>query len=449
MHQQSFLQRIKHPAHLAAGLCRSLYFLFPNDRLYLKTVYRLEMGKSLHLRNPKTFSEKLQWLKLYDRNPLYTKMVDKIDAKSYVSAIIGEEYIIPTLGIWNSSEEIEWDKLPNKFVIKASNGGGGGAVFICKDKDGFDKQLVSQKLQNALRGNIYNKYKEWPYKNIKSRIIAEELLEPSPFDELKNNEFICFENGCNYCQVVDGRDTIVKTVFFDRNWNPISTCKSVDSSPIFPNSTEKPHCLNILWRIAEKFSEEKSFQRVNFHKTDQGLYIGEVIFSSSFSSDWLLLQDWNLILNTSTKFHFDDSNNFIIKCEDVLLVLNIVYQSKELCDFKVFCFNGEPKMIKVNYDTKSDYKSNWYTTDWEYIDGTTINDPSHKEFNIAKPLQLDKMLDKARMLSDGIPFLRVDFYLVSGQIKFGELTFFPGSGFEKFVPESFDEVLGSWLSLNK
>ena len=120
-----------------------------------------------------------------------------------------------------------------------------------------------------------------------------------------------------------------------------------------------------------------------------------------------------------------------------------------LKDYKVFCCNGEPKLIKVNYDVETDYKSNWYTPLWEYMKGTTINDPSHEEIQIEKPQLLDELLDKARVLSKNIPFVRVDFYILPEGLKFGELTFYPGSGFEKFDPESFDEEIGSWIDLFK
>ena len=303
MQHKSLVQKLKHPAHIFAAMCRKLYFLFPSDCFYLKLIYYLEMGKKLKLKNPKAFSEKLQWLKLYDRNPEYTKMVDKVSAKKYVASIIGEKYIIPTLGVWNKVEDIEWERLPDKFVIKTSNGGGGGGVFICKDKAVFDVESISKKLHHALGGNIYRQYREWPYKNVKPRIIAEEYLEDSMGAGLK--------------------------------------------------------------------------------------------------------------------------------------------------DYKVFCCNGEPKLIKVNYDVTTDYKSNWYSLTWEYVKGATVYDPSYEEIQIEKPLLLDELLDKARILSKNIPFVRVDFYILPKGLKFGELTFYPGSGFEKFDPESFDEEIGSWIDLHK
>ena len=302
MQHKSLLQKLKYPAHVFAAICRKLYFLFPNDHFYLRLIYYLEMGEKLDLKHPKAFSEKLQWLKLYDRNPEYTKMVDKVTAKEYVATKIGDEYIIPTLGVWDRVEDIKWEKLPDKFVIKTSHGGGGGSVFLCKDKSSIDIKSISNKLRRALKSNIYRQYREWPYKNVKPRVIAEEYLEDETGSDLK--------------------------------------------------------------------------------------------------------------------------------------------------DYKVFCCNGVPKLIKVNYDVTTDYKSNWYSPSWDYVKGTTVNDPSHEEIHIKKPYLLDELLDKAKALSSNIPFLRVDFYILSSGLKFGELTFYPGSGFEKFEPKSFDEEIGAWIDCN-
>ena len=146
-----------------------------NDKMYLKILYKIILNKKLDLNNPKTFNEKLQWLKIYDRNPEYTKMVDKYDVKKYVSDLIGKQYIIPTIGIFNNFDEINFDELPNRFVIKSTNDSGG--TFICNDKTKINWNDVKIKINQSLKKNYYYNCREWPYKNIKPRIIIEENIQ--------------------------------------------------------------------------------------------------------------------------------------------------------------------------------------------------------------------------------------------------------------------------------
>ena len=149
-----------------------------SDRFFLKAKFRLCMGQRLNLKKPQTYSEKLQWLKLYDRKPEYTRMVDKYAVKDYVANILGPEYIIPTLGVWNSANEIDWDSLPNKFVLKCTHDSGG--LVICHDKSKLDKVKAIKKLNESLHHDYYLAGREWPYKNVPRRIIAEKYIEPAP-----------------------------------------------------------------------------------------------------------------------------------------------------------------------------------------------------------------------------------------------------------------------------
>ena len=160
------------------------------DSIVLKCIYRSELNKKLNLNNPKTFNEKLQWLKLYDRKDIYTTMVDKYEAKKYVAGIIGEEYIIPTIGIYNSFDEIDFDKLPKRFVMKCTHDSGG--IIICKDKSNFNKVLAKKKIEKSLKKNYYYGGREWPYKNVKPRIIIEEYMEDKKHHELRDYKIFCF-----------------------------------------------------------------------------------------------------------------------------------------------------------------------------------------------------------------------------------------------------------------
>ena len=293
------IQYILKPRKLIIKLTNLAFFNFMNDNLYLKMKYHLIMRKKLNLKKPQTFNEKLQWLKLYDRKKIYTKMVDKYEAKRYVSNIIGKEFIIPTLGIWNKFEDINFNELPNKFVLKCTHDSGG--VVICKNKNELKIDRARKKINNSLKKNYYYIGREWPYKNIKPRIIA------------------------------------------------------------------------------EKYMEENDRQ--------------------------------------------------------------------ELCDYKFMCFNGKVEMCFTCTDrySKEGLKVTFFNKKWEKLSFERHYPSSNKEKK--KPQLYSKMIELAEKLSTGIPFLRVDFYEVNGKIYFGELTFYPGSGFEEFSPEKYDKILGDMIEL--
>ena len=169
---------INYLLHNRAQFCDSIvknFLGFLPDKLYLSLRYRCQMGHWINWKNPKTFTEKLQWLKVYDYKPEYTKMVDKLAAKDYVASRIGEEYIIPTLGVWDRVEDIDWDSLPDQFVLKTTHGGGGGGVVVCSDKTHFDKAKAIKKLQTSMHSNAGKTYRERPYLNVPRKIIAEKF----------------------------------------------------------------------------------------------------------------------------------------------------------------------------------------------------------------------------------------------------------------------------------
>ena len=283
---------------------KRIYLLFEmvtrliQDKAYLKIMYRIRTGKRLNLTNPHSFNEKLQWLKLHDRKPIYTTMVDKYEAKKYVANIIGNEYIVPTLGVWNHFDEIDFDTMPDQFVLKCTHDSGG--LVIVRDKNKLDKNATQIKIEGALKRNFFWKGREWPYKGIKPRIIAEKYLE------------------------------------------------NRDNSQVY--------------------------------------------------------------------------------------------------DYKIFNFNGEPKIIQVDYDRFVDHKRDLYTCEWEYIK-CEYNYPSHKRNCIPKPAALNRMMELAKALSKDQMFIRTDFYCIDDKLYFGELTFYPESGFGWFNPVEMDTKLGAWLVL--
>jgi len=271
-----------------------------SDKKYVTIKYQKVFDKALDSQSPDTFNEKLQWLKLYDRKPEYTVMVDKYRVREYIADKIGDEYLIPLIGVWDSPDEIDFDALPNQFAMKCNHNSGLG-MCICTDKSRLDSVKVKKELSRGLKQNYYLTGREWPYKDVPRKIIAEQFM-----------------------------------------------------------------------------------------KSDAG----------------------------------------------------------GLTDYKIHCFNGEPKLILVCKDrfTETGLTEDFFSTQWEHLD---IRRPKHPNATqpIPQPAELSRMLSLAQMLSENIPFLRVDFYIIEHKIYFSELTFFPASGFEKFVPEKWDQILGDWLTL--
>lgn len=270
-------KKIKSPLSVVK---RSLLKQLP-DSIYLRLMYRKAFGKRLNLSNPQTFNEKLQWLKLHDRKPIYTTMVDKYLAKQYVADVIGPQYVIPTLGVWERAEDIDFDKLPDQFVLKCTHDS--GSVIICKDKKSLNIDETIKKLNAALRTNFYWSGREWPYKNVKPRIIAEEYLEDktTPVNGLIDYKFYCF-NGkpqflyCGFANIIDGQKHDLLS-FYDLDWQPAPFYRT-DYDPL-PFLVGKPENLNEMIRISEMLSKDIPFLRVDLYNINGQAFFSELTFA--------------------------------------------------------------------------------------------------------------------------------------------------------------------------
>lgn len=273
---QSITYYLKNPSQFLSSLAIKLNFLFP-DELYLKILFRLQMGYKLDLKNPKTFNEKLQWLKLYDRKPEYTSMVDKYAVKKYVAARIGEEYIIPTLGVWNRPEDIDWESLPNQFVLKTTHGGGNSGVVICKNKATFDRNKAVEKLRKSYILDIYKSSREWVYKDVDKKIIAESYIEDSQTKELRDYKFFCFNGEVKYMFVASERQKREEPYFdfFDSEYNilPIK-----QGHPNSTNKPQKPNCFEEMKSIASKLAQNIPHVRVDLYEVNGKIFFGELTF---------------------------------------------------------------------------------------------------------------------------------------------------------------------------
>lgn len=251
----------------------------PFDKAYLRLMFKHEMGYKLNLRNPKNFHEKLQWLKLYNRKPIYTTMVDKYAVKEYVAKLVGPQYVIPSLGVWNRPEEIDWEKLPNQFVLKTTDGGGSTGVIICKDKSTFNTSEAINKLNESMRLDIYRRFREWPYKNVPKRILAEEYMQDptsSVGGDLNDYKFYCFNGEVTYCEVISGRRTKKAIDFFDLNWNHVDFC--FNTYDYYEGNLEKPSCFDEMVAVAGKLCKDLPYSRIDLYEVGGKVYFGEITF---------------------------------------------------------------------------------------------------------------------------------------------------------------------------
>ena len=273
------MERLKHFFYLLGhprSLADSLMFKFPrlvSDKAYIECVWRSRMKYPLNLKNPRTFNEKIQWLKLYDRRPIYTTMVDKYAVKKYVADIIGEEYIIPTLGVWDRPEDIEWDKLPNQFVLKCTHDSGG--LVICRDKSKLDIEAAKAKLSKSLKFDYFLGGREWPYKNVPRRIIAEEFMEDEKTGELRDYKFFCFNGIVRALFIATDRQVREEPYFdfFDAEYNHLDMRHGHPNAPVPP---QKPQNFELMKQLAEKLSAGYPELRVDFYEVNGKVYFGEL-----------------------------------------------------------------------------------------------------------------------------------------------------------------------------
>lgn len=263
------------------ALCVQNFFTWLPDEIYLKLLFRYRMGYKLDLKNPKTFNEKLQWLKLYNRRPEYTIMVDKYAVKPYVANIIGEEYIIPTLGIWDNFDDIDFSSLPQQFVLKTTHSGGGSGVVICGNKTFFNKKEAAKILERSMRSDIYKTLREWPYKNVPKRIIAEKFMAPENGQaDLWDYKIYCFTGKPVLIMVASGRQTNDKRfAYYDIEWNPVD----IQWGAPRPNEEfKKPARLSSMLDVASRLSQNIPHVRIDLYCINNKVYFGEMtLFDAS------------------------------------------------------------------------------------------------------------------------------------------------------------------------
>lgn len=268
------------------------------DEAYLKLTYRVNFGEKLDLNNPVTFNQKLQWLKLYDRQERYIELVDKILVKDYVAKVVGAQYVIPTLGVWDNFDDINFNDLPDQFVLKCNHDS--GSVVICRDKAQFDVESARKKLSKALKTDMFYWGREWPYKDIKRKIFAEAYMEDSATGELRDYKFFTFGGVVRLIEVVSNRQNPEEETnfdFFDAGFKHLDLYSAHHGA--HPNANiepEKPHNFEQMKILAEKLGTGIPHLRVDFYEVDGKVYFGELTFFHAGGFGNFKPEQWRVIM---------------------------------------------------------------------------------------------------------------------------------------------------------
>lgn len=413
------------------------------DCIYLKRKFKKIMGYSLNLKNPKTFNEKLQWLKINNRNPEYTTMVDKYAVKKYIADKIGPEYIIPTLGVWDKFDEIDFDALPNQFVLKCTHDSGG--LIVCQDKSILDIDAARKKIEASLSNNFYYMGREWPYKNVPHRIIAEQYMA----DDLRDYKLFCFNGVPRMTLVCSERFTKdgLKEDFYDEAWNHLNVQRPAHGNAVLP--IERPKQYELMKELAAKLSEKMPFARIDFYEINDKVYFGEITFYPASSFEGFKPEKWDLKLGEWVKLPGGGYRLNSDACS--IIISNSYYNRKEteaLVDYKFFCFDGEIDSVMVCTGREKGHPD-FYFYDMQWNRLYYQHEELEKNEIINKPDHFNEMKDIVGQLCKGLCHIRVDLYDIGGNIYFGELTFFDDSGFDTDISYETDKMWGEKMKLPK
>lgn len=416
------------------------------DKAYLSIKYKSAFGRRINWEKPVTFNEKLQWLKLYDRKEIYATMVDKYDVKKYVSDIIGQEHIIPTLGVWDKFEDIDFSLLPNQFVLKCTHDSGG--LVICKDKTVFDIKGARRKINQCLNRDFYWIGREWPYKSIKPRIIAEQYMEDDSDRRSYLYRLFEFDGIAKALYITSGSHKEERKTISE--FHSKVEFELLPFSHLIPDSNEL-HVITLACKKMIEYGKKLSWDipqlRADYYRVNRNAYFAELEYNRESELDLCKIPIWEEKHGEWLTLPESYGGGYVLIDDGYVLWLHPSFDS-QLTDFKVFCFNGVPKIILVCSNRFNDggLKEDFYDTSWNHLN---MSRPRHDTSNVnyPKPEKLNEMIDLTKRISGDMMFSRVDFYIVNNHVYFGEITLYPASGFESFLPDSWDYDLGKWLKL--
>ena len=288
-----YLTNINYHFLINAGL--HLYDKMPDEE-FIKRKFKATMEKELDLQNPQTFNEKLQWIKLYDRKPEYTMMVDKYRVREYIKELLGEEYLIPLLGVWDNPDDIDFDALPDQFVLKCNHNSGLG-MCICKDKSKLDIKKVREELKKGLAQDYYLTGREWPYKNVLRKIICEQYMEDQETQELRDYKFYCIHGEVKCVMINTDRqaDSATKADYYDKKYNWLNFTWGYEHADIPP---EKPLNFEKMIELAEILATDLLEARIDFYECNGKIYFGEITFFDGSGFDRIDPIEWDYKLGS-------------------------------------------------------------------------------------------------------------------------------------------------------
>ena len=428
------------------------------DGPHLKAMYRATIGKRLNLDNPVTFNEKLQWLKIHDRNPLYTTLVDKYRVKQWVADRIGAEHVTPTYAMWERAEDIDISGLPERFVLKTNHDCGG--VAICRDRATFDLDAAKGKLAEHLKTNYFWRTREWPYKDVNPCVFAEEYLDPDEGKgDLTDCKVMCFD-GKVRCEFTctDRAEADLHVDFFDEDWNHLPFTRHYPNAEVPP---EAPARLKEMVVDAERLSAGIPFVRVDFYEVAGQYYFGEMTFYPGGGMEEFDPERWDDELGSWIELP-ESVGGWLLLSDDAVLLMRAARHSGRrkdgrafstavngTVDYKFYCFGGEPRFIYVSQglEDHATARISFLAMNWEF-EPFGRDDYAPFEKLPEKPDSFKEMTELARELAVGIPFVRADFFEYKGDVRFSEMTFHPCAGFMPFDPPEWDEKVGNMLKLN-
>lgn len=251
------------------------------DALYLKLLYRYRLGKKLNLKNPQTFNEKIQWLKLYDFKPEYTRLVDKYLVREYIKEKIGEKYLVPLIGVYDKFDDIDFNSLPDRFVIKCNHDSGG--IVVCRNKEQLDIESARKKINWCMKRNYYKTSREKPYRDVIPKIIIEEYLDDGIHIVPRDYKIYCFNGEPKYIVIFKDRynKSVAKSeTVYDIDWNRLD-CSLDAHFKINRELDEKPECLDELLSITRKLAKGFPQVRIDFYIIENKIYFGEITLSTA------------------------------------------------------------------------------------------------------------------------------------------------------------------------
>lgn len=297
---KTLIHLLIHPSQMIIFLASNSLMNWLPDAIYLKLMYWANSGKKLNLKKPVAFTEKMQWLKLHDRQEKYIDYVDKIRVKEYVGRKIGQQFVLPTLGVWDSFDQIDFDSLPDRFVLKCNHDS--GSIVKCKGKATFDFTEAEKKITRRLHTDAYNWGREWPYKQVKRKVFAEAYLtQNEESDELIDYKFYCFDGKPEYCQVITDRAKDERIDFFDMEWRHQPF---VGLTPVIGNSTHALTCpvnYSKMQEFATILSKGTPFCRIDFYEAEEKLYFGEITLYPAAGFGRFTPDEWDIILGEKIK----------------------------------------------------------------------------------------------------------------------------------------------------